>query len=448
MLTVAAVVLSALFRSAFLDLHGPGTGRLYRPLICGLWLGLASWFAGTTLQAWTPMWQMLVAGMALSGLIAAVPPRFALYARAGADFLIVALLGVVSVIPVQPMLVIAAAFVFAAGGFLLDRIRSLVLSPRLSPLLLAIPVVLLLFLGLQVRQPGNFGSRLFEEEPLFPLRMTLVIPSAGERLPLGEGTGAWLLKSPNDEPRGTAIVLHGNHRLGSRQPSGLVLQGALVRAGYDVLSVDHPGFGASAVPPVDAEWNAWDPTLGVVEALRFLGAQKRPALLQTIAVGHSMGVDVALKLAADGASLAAIYLWGGALDRPHGPNWVSGFHRERNLPCCLSPSSMSRIRDEFYGGGDRFAAALPASHAPVHFVRFGIEHADVTRDREPLHVAITEPKRVCDFDSVSHYFNTLALRGFVLIDTRTVRRTAEIFHVGCSDKRGGTSSPTSASAAR
>src|SRR6185312_10205865 len=150
--------------------------------------------------------------------------------------------------------------------------------------------------------------------------------------------------------------------------------------------------------------HAWDPTHGVVEALRYLDDRKVPDPLETIVVGHSMGVDVALKLAADGASVGAVYLWGGALDRPYGPNWVSGFHRERNIPCCLPPASLNRIRDEFYGGGDRFAAALPEPHAPVHFVRFGIEHADVTRDREPLYAAISEPKRLCDFNSVSHYF--------------------------------------------
>ncbi len=88
---------------------------------------------------------------------------------------------------------------------------------------------------------------------------------------------------------------------------------------------------------------------------------------------------------------------------------------------------MHRIRDEFYGGGDRFAAALPHDHAPVHYVRFGLEHADVTVSREPLYAAIRPPKRVCDFASVSHYFNTLSVRRFALVDTRTIQRTSDIF---------------------
>ena len=62
------------------------------------------------------------------------------------------------------------------------------------------------------------------------------------------------------------------------------------------------------------------------------------------------------------------------------------------------------------------------------------------------------PVALCDFASVSHYFNTLALRGFVLIDTLTVRRTADLFeaprHVGCSDKPGGVALPASLSSAR
>jgi pimeloyl-ACP methyl ester carboxylesterase len=424
MLTVATLVLAALFRAASL---APATSRkLYRYLISGSWLGLAGWTLGAVLQAWVPIWEMLVVGVALSLLAAFSPGKFQRYARPLADFFTIVSLGALSVIPVQLALVVSAALAFAVAGYVLDRFATL-LSPRLHPAVLAMPAVLALILGLQVRQPGNFGSRLLEEDPLFPLRAALVVPTSGERLPLQQGTAAWLLETPIDEPRGTAVVLHGNHRNGSRQPSGIVLQGALLRAGYDVLAIDHPGFGSSAAPAATAGWREWDPAFGALQALRYLESQQGADLGETIIVGHSMGVDVALKVAADGARASAVYLWGGSLDRPYGPNWLNGFHRERNLPCCLPTAVTDRIRAEFYGGGDRFAAALPADHPPVHFVRFGIEHADVTRDRELLYAAIPEPKQLCDFDDVSHYFNTLSLRGFVLIDTLTRRETAAIF---------------------
>jgi len=423
MLTVATLVLAALFRCACLAPTTPA--KLYRYLISGLWLGFAGWTLGAVLQAWVPVWQMLIVGVALSLLLAFSPAKFQSAARPIADFFTIVSLGALSVIPVQLALVMSAALAFAIAGFMLDRLATL-LTPRLQPWVLAMPAVLLLFLGLQVRQPGDFGSRLLEEDPLFPLRAALVVPTSGERLPLREGTAAWFIETPLEQ-RGTAVVLHGNHRNGSRQPSGIVLQGALLRAGYDVLAVDHPGFGASAAPAPTAGWRAWDPAFGALQALRYLQSQQGADLRETIIVGHSMGVDVALKLAADGAHASDVYLWGGSLDRPYGPNWLSGFHRERNLPCCLPTAVTDRLRAEFYGGGDHFAAALPPNHAPVHFVRFGLEHADVTHARELLYASIPEPKQLCDFDDVSHYFNTLSLRGFVLINTRTLRETAAIF---------------------
>jgi pimeloyl-ACP methyl ester carboxylesterase len=194
--------------------------------------------------------------------------------------------------------------------------------------------------------------------------------------------------------------------------------------------VDHPGFGLSRVPLPTAEWRAWDPALGPLRALQYLERKRGAQPSQTIVVGHSMGVDVALKLVSDGARVQAAFLWGGALDRPYGPNWLGGFHRVRNLPCCVPAPVMEKIRAEFYGGGDRFAAALSANHAPVHFVRFGIEHADVMRARDPLYESIPQPKQICDFDNVSHYFNSLSMKWFVLLDALTITRMADIFEDG------------------
>ncbi len=85
------------------------------------------------------------------------------------------------------------------------------------------------------------------------------MPDAGTRVALDDGATAWLQETESDEPRGTAIVMHGNHRKGSQQPSSIALQGALLRARFDVLAVDHPGFGASATPHPGAPWHAWDP---------------------------------------------------------------------------------------------------------------------------------------------------------------------------------------------
>jgi len=398
-------------------------------LLSGLWLGLAAWVAGSLLQAWVPIWQMLLIGIALVAGTAVLRARFAVELHAVADFSVVAAMWPLSVIPVDAPQVIAAAIAFAATGFVIDRLTGR-LRPRLRPILLALPAALALVVGWQVRQPGNFGSRLLALDPLFPLRLVLTAPSAGAYIPLGQNTAAWLLRNPGSHPRGMAIVLHGNHRLGSRQPSSIALHGALMRAGYDVLAVDHPGFGASLAPYATAEWPAWDPTIGPRRALSYISGTHLSRAPETIVVGHSMGVDVALKWVADGALVQQAYLFGGSLDRPNGPNWLRGFHRERQIPCCVPEPTMQMIRNEYYGGGDRFATALPTNHAPVHYVRFGIEHADVTRDSEPLYAAITSPKRPCDLANVSHYFNTLAVRGFALLDANTIALVADVFGSG------------------
>jgi pimeloyl-ACP methyl ester carboxylesterase len=435
--SVAVAILALLFRVACIQVS-PDASPQRRPhtafdllqvLLSGFWLGLAAWIAGAMLQGWVPIWQMLLVGTALTATATVIRSRFAFNSQPAVDFIAMASLMPLSVIPTRVELVLGAALVFAVAGFVLDRLIQR-MPRRFQRALPVVPAALVVLIGTQITQPGNFGSRLLQEEPFFPLRIALVMPDAGARIALDSGATAWLQETASRQRRGTALVMHGNHRKGSQQPSSIALQGALMRAGYDVLAVDHPGFGESPAPHASAAWHAWDPTLGPKQALRQLNSENRSQARETIVVGHSMGVDVALKFVADGADVDAAYLFAGSLDRPHGPRWLSGFHRERNLSCCVPSPTLDRIRDEYYGGGDRFASALPENHALVHYVRFGIEHADVTESREPLLAAIPPPRKICDFAGVSHYFNTLSMRRFVLIDTRTVQRTADIFNAG------------------
>jgi pimeloyl-ACP methyl ester carboxylesterase len=397
-------------------------------LLSGLWLGFALWTIGAVLQAWVPLWQVLLLGLAVAATLAALPARVSTRSRAAADLASVAALGPLSVIPVSTPTVITAAVAFAAAGFALDSL-AMRMPPRIQWKLFALPTMLLLLLGLSVSQVGDFGSRLFARDPFFVLRLALVAPNPGASVPLQQGTGAWILRTQAERPRGTAILLHGNDSLASWQAAALSLQGSLVRAGYDVLSVDHAGYGATPVPDVNADWSAWDPTIGPKQALGYLRSANARAPT-TIVVAHSMGVDVALQWLSDGADIQAEYLFGGSIDRATGSesDWIGVFHRQRHMRCCIPLETMRMVRDRFYGGADRFALALPRGHAIVHFVRFGIEYADVARDREPLYADIPTPKTVYDFAGVTHYFNTLSLRGgFVLIDTLTVMRTAGIF---------------------
>ena len=424
-----AVLLVLAFRSACLGRVRPPLS-VRAQLVSGLWLGIAGWTVGALLQAWVPLWEMLLLGSALAATLAALRANISLSARAAADFIAVAALGPLSVIPVRTANVVAAAVVFTAAGLALDGVtRSL--SPQTRWRLLAQPGILLVLLAISVRQVGDFDSRLLVQQPLFLLRLALVAPNPGARARLESGTAAWILRTPSNSPRGTAILLHGNDPRASWQPAALALQGALVRAGYDVLSVDHIGYGATPLPNARADWRAWDPAIGPRQALSYLHSANAARAPETIVVAHSMGVDVALEWLKEGADVQAAYLFGGSIDRPTGPEnaWISVFHQQRRIPCCMPLQTMRMIRDQFYSGADRFTAALPRSHPVVHFVRFGIEYADVARDREPLYTDLSPPKTACNLAGVTHYFNTLSVRGFVLIDTLTVRRTAELFSV-------------------
>jgi pimeloyl-ACP methyl ester carboxylesterase len=439
------IVLVVVFRSACSGItRRPGQVRMQ--LLSGLWLGFAVWCVGALLQAWIPLWRVLLLGVALSALAGVLPVKMSAQANAVADFVAVAALWPMSVIPVNIAHLFTAAAVFTAAGLALDKLTWRV-SPLMRRTLLALPALVLVLLGITVTQVKDFGWRLFAQQPQFLLRLALVAPNPGARLHLGSDCGAWILRT--HAPRGTAILLHGNDPLASKQAAALALQGALVRAGYDVISIDHPGYGATPLPNANADWKAWDPTICPAQALNSLQSEAAPGdsanharARRTIVVAHSMGVDVALALGVSrGADIQAEYLFGGSIDRPKDPDngWIKEFFQQRRTPCCMSLPTIRRVRDEFYSGADRFALALPPDHPVVHFIRFGIEYDDVALIRDRLYADIPPPKTVCDLSGVTHYFNTLSLRfeplllpGFVLMDTLAVKRAAEIFSSGPS----------------
>jgi pimeloyl-ACP methyl ester carboxylesterase len=414
-----AALLILLFRIGCLGHFQPRLG-LARQLLSGLWLGIAAWIAGGLLHAWVPIWQMLVLGLCLGALIAAIRTRITVNVQPAADLLAVGALGFLSVIPVDIVLIAGAAVIFAVGGFALDGLARR-LHRRTEGSLIALPVVVLALMGLNVTQSDDFGSRLLAQDPLFPLRLAFAAPLPGKRVQFKSGTIAWLLKDPVGQSRGVALYMHGNNSAGSWQPAAIAMQGALIRAGYDVLSVDHPGYGASPHPSASADWSAWDPRIGLNEAL----AYAHPSIL----VGHSMGVETALLWLKDGPVVQDVYLFGGAITRPPASEeeYFRLFYAQRNMPCCLPLETMRRIDQQFYGSAELYAQALPQRHAFVHFVRFGIEYWDVATDREPLYAAISAPKAACDFPGVTHYFNTLSMRRFILLDTGATVRAAKLF---------------------
>ncbi len=435
-----AALLIILFRIACAGTLQPQAG-LHRHLAAGLWLGMAAWIAGALLEAWVPLWQMLLIGLAAGVGASAVQPWMKWATRPAADLFVIAALGTLSVVPIAWVRLTAAAAAFMAAGYALDRLTRRV-TVRAQRILWLMPVALTVLMGLSVRQEEDFGSRLLAQDPLFPMRLALAAPLPGMRVPLPSGAAAWLLTVPEGKPVGTAIFLHGNNPGAARQPAAIALQGALLRAGFNAMTVEMPGYGASPNPSAAAAVDEWDPTVGPREALAYINTTGRTSPNSTIVVGHSAGVDIALLWLRNGVTVQETYLFSGTIGGPPlSPEDATRiFQRERRIPCCMLDQTVKQIDDRFYAGADRYAAELPPNHALIQFVKMEIEYADVAAGRQPLYAAIPAPKAACTLAGVTHYMNTLALRRFTLVDTYTVKRLARLFSApgtsadhGCSE---------------
>jgi len=428
MLVISEAALAIVsFRIAYAGAVQPQSG-LGRHIVAGIWLGIAAWITGALLHAWVPLWQILLIGLAAGAGVFILQPRLKLVARPAADLFVFAALGTLSVVPIAWVRVAVAAAVFMAVGFALDRLTRRLMTLRVQRILRVMPVALTALLGLCVTQADDFGSRLLARDPLFPMRLALAAPLPGEPVSLPSGDAAWLLTVPGDKSVGTAILLHGNNPGAARQPAAVALQGALLRAGFDAMTVEMPGYGASHRSPESA-LDSWDPTVGPREALAFIDATHRTASASTIIVGHSAGVDVALQWLKSGVTAQEAYLFSGTIGGPplSAEDAAKLFNRERRIPCCVPDQTVKQINDRFYAGGDRYAAELPPTHALIQFVNMEIEYPDVAADRHLLYAAISAPKAACTFAGVTHYMNTLEMRRFTLVDTRTVKRLARLF---------------------
>jgi hypothetical protein len=70
---------------------------------------------------------------------------------------------------------------------------------------------------------------------------------------------------------------------------------------------------------------------------------------------------------------------------------------------------------------------LPLDHAPVLFVRFGIEHPNIVATRDVLYNLIPGRKDIWDLHHSTHYFNAYGAEGLVIGDTRVTRILASRF---------------------
>ena len=87
----------------------------------------------------------------------------------------------------------------------------------------------------------------------------------------------------------------------------------------------------------------------------------------------------------------------------------------------------SRFREiaQRYYNHRAFVSALGSDHAPILYVRFGLEHSDIIATRDRLFELISGAKSLWDLDDSTHYFDAFGKGGIVVGNVSVTRRVAE-----------------------
>lgn len=391
------------------------------------WVGcmLGVWLLASAVGAWSPIWVALA--FAVIGI--ALQLRWnRVYVAIIVDIIAVITLARVSLPPLNTGTTIAAVAAISVTGWVLDRFAAALnaRSQRIVLIMECVGVFAVAIIVVQVlpTMPVFAWHRIC---PTTALHVSIVPTWASERVNLANGVVAWLEEPSGEGPHAAAVVFHGAHRDGAHQPAAKVLRRALLDAGFQVLSVDHPAFGLSAKPHgIDIE--RWDSLPAVHKAIEIAidAAEDRPVL----AVGHSMGCLEVLRALSHSTEIDAAILFGGAVNVPPICNdaWAVRFHEDRQLKEPLPIEATVGIRDRMYNA-ETIALALSDDLPPVLFVRFGIEHDDVIQGRDVLAGMLPVEPETWDFQMATHYFNAWRRGGVLVADHRVARQLADRLHV-------------------
>jgi pimeloyl-ACP methyl ester carboxylesterase len=189
-----------------------------------------------------------------------------------------------------------------------------------------------------------------------------------------------------------------------------------------VLAVDAPGFGASEPPRALRDLDAWDPEPLSAAAAREL--LSRPGVEGSVlAVGHSMGATRALRFLDVWTGASAAVLLGATVMPPASENerlydrFLDDFDLEESG---LRPRFVLRVRDRYFNN-DAAASALREGHAPVLFVRFAFDYANIIEGRNRLYAMIPGRKVAWELRS-DHQFVSSRVVGVLTGDWRVMRR--------------------------
>jgi pimeloyl-ACP methyl ester carboxylesterase len=414
MLTLLALILALRFTGAAARVFDSWVATAGGWVMCCM----ATWAAAGVAGVAFPIWPVLL--LALMGAVLEQRTSDPTWMATGD----VALLLVASVFAVP---VPGSATLLALAGGLAVVWTVAEAWARLTPVLLRHTTVLVGLLAVLVLTLRFVGP----SDPLAPVlamapHLSVSAPCEGTRVELEGGSVAWHHRPRGGGPFPGALVLHGAHPQGSRQPATCSLVRALLHGGFAVLAVDHPGYGDSPAPGPDAPVEVWDPLPTHLAGLRWLDGHPSVSEVELLA-GHSMGGTDAVRLLAARPDIPRTFLFGAGLTDPSERDryWHDRFHSDRGLEHRVPFERWLAIRDRYYS----FRAAveeLPGDHGHVVFVHFGLEWDNIRASRDDAYESIPGSKEEWRMEDASHYFNTLNWNGLPAADTRVMRRLARV----------------------
>ena len=258
------------------------------------------------------------------------------------------------------------------------------------------------------------------------------------------GSVYWQSRYPESSKR-CAISFHGAARPASLQSTARTIGRAAIHSGVRLFAVDHPGFGASPTPSVDAPADAWDPahlTRSVLSQMELSGCKN------TLVIGHSQGVTEALRLfTGSDSSISRVLAFGAGLyleDKEREDYWHSRFHIDRGITdlTAVSRENWKLIRDLYYLNQDYCADTSVGQNylrrvkqgqgdgepqRSLHFVQFSREHENLVATRDQLFNCLSYPDVERHALPTDHYLDSLQINAMVLLQRSSPKLVSDLF---------------------
>jgi len=277
--------------------------------------------------------------------------------------------------------------------------------------------------------------------PLWFHKRTLRGSAVGRAQP---GSVYWQSRYP-DSGENCAVFFHGAARPASLQSTARTMGRAAIRSQVRLFAIDHPGFGASPPPPVDAPADVWDPahlTDSVLAQMQLSGCKN------TIAIGHSQGVTEALRLfTANDSTVSGVLAFGAGLyleDKDREDYWHSRFHIDRGLEnsTAVSRENWKQIRDLYYLNqeycsdtrvGQDYLAHLETAGSgfqrALHFVQFSREHENLVATRDQLFRCLSYPDVERHSLPTDHYLDSFQVGSMVFLQRSSPQLVSDLLRL-------------------